>query len=202
MDGNGRGRGALERVMDDLRNIRRTAAPEWRGSTRERRDPLVARARMELRLMPDRRSRSAVAVCQPANDDVSDRRGSRVQEARLASKEPGVMSSPPTEALQISLVAADDGARRLLLRLEGELDLATTARLRTTLGELGEWALVLDLSGLTFTDSSGLALLLEVRARALRSGMTVRVRGATGQTRDLLERTRTLELLVGPPDAG
>jgi len=55
--------------------------------------------------------------------------------------------------------------------------------------------MALDLGGLTFTDSTGLAFLLEERVRAQRRGTPFRIRGAGGQTLDLLERTGLLGLL-------
>ena len=107
------------------------------------------------------------------------------------------MSSPYTEGLEIDAVSSRDTAR-LLLRLEGELDAATAAALRGRLREFDDQPLVVDLRGVTFMDSSGLALLLEERARALRHGRGLRVGGATGQTRELLERTGTLRFFDRP----
>lgn len=110
------------------------------------------------------------------------------------------MPSPPTEQLLIVPIASDVG-ERLLLRLDGELDLATAALLQARLREFDDQALTLDLSGVSFTDSTGVAILLKERARALRRGTTLRIRGATGQTRELLNRTGVLALLERPTDA-
>ena len=109
------------------------------------------------------------------------------------------MPSPRTEQLQIAPIASEV-TERLLLRLDGELDLATAALLRARLREFDAQALTLDLTGVSFTDSTGLAILLEARTRARRSGTTLRIRGASGQTRELLERTGVLTLLEGPTD--
>ena len=58
MDGNARGRRTLERIMDDLRNTPRIAAPKRHHfMRRDGRDSLVARARAELRLTRARRRR-------------------------------------------------------------------------------------------------------------------------------------------------
>jgi anti-anti-sigma regulatory factor len=57
-------------------------------------------------------------------------------------------------------------------------------------------SVVPDLSGVTFTDSTGLATLIAEGCRAHVHGTSLRVRGATGQTRDLLERTGVLALLA------
>jgi anti-anti-sigma factor len=76
-------------------------------------------------------------------------------------------------------VAGDTLAYALL----GELDLATRDLVRDALGEIGDGAprrLVLDLSGLTFIDASGLHLLLSLAQRCRRAGPV-------------------LELVPGPP---
>jgi anti-anti-sigma factor len=101
------------------------------------------------------------------------------------------MRAGDTEGVQI--VALDDAPWALCLA--GELDIATVATVRARLRELDGQPVVLDLSGLTFTDSTGLALLLEERLRAQRHGMSLRIRGAAGQTLQLLERTGLLRLL-------
>jgi anti-anti-sigma factor len=61
----------------------------------------------------------------------------------------------------------------LVFVLLGELDLATRDLLHDALSEIGEEAprrLVLDLSGLTFIDASGLHLLLSLAQRCRRAG--------------------------------
>ena len=97
------------------------------------------------------------------------------------------------EGLQIVPIALEDA--QLVLCLAGELDFATVGPVRARLRELEDGPVVLDLSGVTFTDSTGLALLLEERARARRRGAPFRVRGAGGQTLELLKRTGLLALL-------
>lgn len=59
----------------------------------------------------------------------------------------------------------------VVLRPEGELDLATVPTLRDRLEQLRfkRAAVVLELSGLTFLDSSGLALLVRTQQAATRS---------------------------------
>jgi anti-anti-sigma factor len=66
--------------------------------------------------------------------------------------------------LDFDLIAArdDHGGSRLTLR--GELDLATTARLEQALEE-ARGDILLDLRGLTFMDSTGVRLLLEIAER-------------------------------------
>lgn len=103
-----------------------------------------------------------------------------------------------TTPLQIDRVEARDG---VLLYLRGELDVGSVGKLRSFLGALGTGrrALVVDLGGLEFMDSTGLAVLLEAHARHTRDGGDLRVRAAAGRVRALLERTATLRVL--DPDA-
>jgi anti-anti-sigma factor len=95
------------------------------------------------------------------------------------------------EGLQV--IAIEDAP--WVLCLAGELDLATVGTVRARLRELDDQPVVLDLSGLTFTDSTGLAFLLQERFRAQRHETPFRIRGARGQTLALLERTGLLRLM-------
>jgi anti-anti-sigma factor len=69
-------------------------------------------------------------------------------------------------------VERQDG--RAVLQISGELDLATVAVLQDAVadelraGQPGE--IVLDLSGLTFLDSSGLGALLQIRSDTMAAG--------------------------------
>jgi anti-anti-sigma factor len=71
-------------------------------------------------------------------------------------------------------VSAQGDNGRSVLALAGELDLAAVPRLREEAeGRItsGCAALCLDLGGLTFLDSSGLGVLVELRTRARSSGI-------------------------------
>ena len=60
-----------------------------------------------------------------------------------------------------------------LLKVEGELDIATASRMITALNEaIAEMSapLVVDLTQVAFMDSTGLALLMNARRRAVRQG--------------------------------
>ena len=103
-------------------------------------------------------------------------------------------TTPHTEHLRIVPVASEVAGPRVI-RLEGELDIASAAVLRAWLQEFDARPLTLDLSGLSFTDSTGLATLLRARTRALQHGTRLSIRGAAGQTLALLERTGMLLLL-------
>jgi anti-sigma B factor antagonist len=63
-----------------------------------------------------------------------------------------------------SAALSSEGGRTVLV-LTGELDISTVGALEPTLVELGNQApqhLIVDLTGVTFMDSSGIALLLEI----------------------------------------
>jgi anti-anti-sigma factor len=78
----------------------------------------------------------------------------------------------------LTVSRSDDGDRSTLA-LTGELDIDSVADLREPAEErLGSGecsALTLDLAGLTFIDSSGLGLLIELRRLALGSGASFHV---------------------------
>jgi anti-anti-sigma factor len=76
------------------------------------------------------------------------------------------------------------GGRRVTLR--GELDLGTTGRLEQALAEAGG-AVLLDLRGLTFMDSTGVRVLLEA---AERGGDRLRILApAGGEARVTIDET-------------
>lgn len=79
---------------------------------------------------------------------------------------------------------------RPVLRVSGDLDLATLASLRTAaeaaLAACGD-GLVLDLTELTFVDSSGLGLLVELRNRALAQGGTLQLQHVPSGPKRVIE---------------
>jgi anti-anti-sigma factor len=79
-----------------------------------------------------------------------------------------------------------------IARLEGDLDLATVPALRQRLlGVLGPGVrlLVIDLSGVSFCDVAGLAVLIGTQRRARARGITVRVAAPRPQVAKLLRIT-------------
>jgi anti-sigma B factor antagonist len=104
--------------------------------------------------------------------------------------------------LQIDRVAGKNGT--VLLHLRGELDLDSAGRLRRTLAELpdGVTTIVLELRGLDFMDSSGLAAMIGAHHDAVRAGRSFRITGAAGSVRLLLDRTATGPMLetIGPDE--
>ena len=83
------------------------------------------------------------------------------------------------------------------LTLGGELDLAAAPLLRERIDAAGESPLVLDLTEVTFVDSSILRELLRARERR-----ELVLAGVPMALRRLLELTRTAELFVEADDAG
>ena len=85
---------------------------------------------------------------------------------------------------------AGDGRHRLIL--SGELDIASAAILEDTVTSLcanGASAIVLDLSELTFMDSTGLRAVLAADRLCERKGQSLSVAGASGPVRRLFELT-------------
>jgi anti-sigma B factor antagonist len=83
-------------------------------------------------------------------------------------------------------------ADRLIVRLEGELDMANAPRLQSAIegAELDTKAMVvLDLEALQFMDSTGLRILLSLRQRALEHGHEFAVTPGTQQVQRLLSLT-------------
>ncbi len=94
----------------------------------------------------------------------------------VSAKHPVVCQSVRVAGLTVRAERQDG---RAVIRLSGELDLATIADLRdAAAGQLAARdvrELVLDLTDLTFLDSSGLGALLQVRGEAMSGGATFTV---------------------------
>jgi anti-anti-sigma factor len=111
--------------------------------------------------------------------------------------------------LELSTRPLDD---RALVTVAGEVDLETASQLGDhALGAMQEVSphLVLDLSGVTFMDSTGLKVLLSVQQRADLAHGSLAVVGTTRPVRRILELTGldtafalydTLDDLPAPPD--
>jgi anti-sigma B factor antagonist len=86
--------------------------------------------------------------------------------------------------------------------LAGEIDFSVTPKVRERLLALigaGAPEIVLDLSGLAYVDSSGLALFIEARKILAESGRTIRIAAISPQVRKLFNLTQIGELF-GLPD--
>jgi anti-anti-sigma factor len=101
-------------------------------------------------------------------------------------------------------IDVSDRGSLLVLALHGDLDLATTDDVRAAIAQHGaeRKAVVLDLRGLTFMDSSAINLL--VRLHAQRDGTRVAFVAppdAVGQTLDLTQVRRHLTWVDTPEQA-
>lgn len=85
--------------------------------------------------------------------------------------------------------------------VSGDVDLATAPAMERTIDEAiaadGVDAVVVDLTGVGFLDSSGIAALLKGRRLADRRGATFRVTGARGMVRRIFELSGVWEHLCG-----
>lgn len=80
----------------------------------------------------------------------------------------------------------EEGTSSTILRLRGEIDLATIAYLEEAVAGLSG-ALVLDLEAVSFIDSSGVRWLLETRRRAQAEGRRVIVQTVSPAVKRVLE---------------
>lgn len=110
------------------------------------------------------------------------------------------------EPLSIS-VERDGGITHV--RLAGELELAATDDFRTEMATLMEEArggtLMVDLRGLTFMDSTGIRLMLELDTESRKDGFDLAVINGTGLVQQVLRETgvdRILPMCDAPPEAG
>jgi anti-anti-sigma factor len=97
----------------------------------------------------------------------------------------------PAQVPEASLSVLSEPACTIA-RLEGELDIATAPALRERLlGVLrpGVRLLIIDLSGVSFCDVAGLAVLIGMQRRATARGITVRLAAPRPQVAQLLRIT-------------
>jgi anti-sigma B factor antagonist len=94
-------------------------------------------------------------------------------------------------------ITRDAGNRVRHLVLSGELDMAAIPELRRRLSEgAGEFeCLVVEMSGLTFLDSTGIHFLLDLHARAERDGWLLRIVPGPPEVQRVLEIAGVAEVL-------
>jgi anti-sigma B factor antagonist len=97
----------------------------------------------------------------------------------------------------MDLVEDTDGTT-LTMHLRGELDMATVPPFRQIMASRigsGDYdTVVVDLGGLTFTDSAGLTILVEANDQAAASEVSFVLTGVSRQVLRLLEITSLLDL--------
>lgn len=110
----------------------------------------------------------------------------------------------PQALLDITDGGRSDGTIRLALT--GELDLASCGRLSARLEELAAsgMSVSLDISGVTFVDSSGLAVLIRHARGARQGGRTLEIgrEDLHRQVRRVIELTGADQILWPPPEPG
>jgi anti-sigma B factor antagonist len=96
----------------------------------------------------------------------------------------------------LTITQTRDEDRGVVLRLAGTLDAATVPEARQALEPNGsDGCVCVDLSGLSFVDSSGLALLVTAQRHAMASGRQLEFVPPAGQPARVLARMRLDELL-------
>jgi anti-sigma B factor antagonist len=93
--------------------------------------------------------------------------------------------------LDLRITTTENGASRTV-RLEGTCDLATAPELRNALQPLlppEVQEVIVDVSALEFIDSTGLGVILGAMRRLREGAGTLRIAGATGTVRRVLEIT-------------
>ena len=83
-------------------------------------------------------------------------------------------------------VSVADGTR--VVMMFGEIDLAVAPTLQEAMTD-GDADVIIDLSGVTFLDSSGIAAVLRAYRQQIANGHCLSMRGATGPVRRVLQIT-------------
>ena len=93
------------------------------------------------------------------------------------------------DELDFSVAVETDGAVRVI-RLAGELDVATAPQLRAAFAEpIQETTVIVDMAELSFMSSTGVGELVIARQRGIEAGWTLKLRGATGTVANVLRVT-------------
>ncbi len=106
----------------------------------------------------------------------------------LASGVP--LRSPDDQEILAATAAVEHGSLTAVVHLSGELCAYTVPRLRTLLDELlvlGTTSVVVDMAQLRFCTSHGINLLDEVQRQLAVAGGCLRIRGASGIVRKVLD---------------
>ena len=113
------------------------------------------------------------------------------------------MPDTPPQPGQLVINTQSDDVRHITIRPAGELDLVTVVRLEDVLRRVENdhgGAIVLDLSCVTFIDSTGVSTLVRAWRRSHANGDRLRMRGATGQVERVLQLTGLYERFMDCSD--
>jgi anti-sigma B factor antagonist len=103
-----------------------------------------------------------------------------------------------TTGLDVQIERSEKAA---VVRLRGDLDLATSGRLqRAVTDDLLEGLVILNLAELSFCDSSGLRVLLDMRRRTHGVAPGIRLAGPTSEVERMLELSGTRDFFDVYPD--
>jgi anti-anti-sigma factor len=104
------------------------------------------------------------------------------------------MGEPDGVSTQRFTLRSEVEGKACTLSLQGELDLATFEAVDQVLRDAAQRTneITIDLTDLTFIDVPGLRLLLEADERAGANSHSMRVIGASGKVKRLMEETSTL----------
>ncbi|MER7894109.1 STAS domain-containing protein [Micromonospora sp. NPDC094482] len=105
--------------------------------------------------------------------------------------------------MTFTVTYADRDGGGAYLRLAGELDMSTAPQLNAAIDRLtaaGERRLLVDLSELSFCDSTGIAAFVRGDNQAAADGGWLRVTGASGRVERVLRLTGLAEVLSYEPD--
>jgi anti-anti-sigma factor len=110
--------------------------------------------------------------------------------------------TPPRERVEADMgeafkVATDNGDGYVLVSVVGELDVATAPQLRNHLNKAlggGRQTAVLDLTGVTFVDSTALGVLIEANKLCDANGGTMRIAASESRVLKVFEITGLTEL--------
>jgi anti-sigma B factor antagonist len=89
-------------------------------------------------------------------------------------------------------VQVEESPEQILVRITGELDLATSPALEEKIERLGPWraTVVLDLTGVSFMDSTGLRVLWSIRQGVAEAGGKLVIGSASRSVFRVLQTTK------------
>lgn len=137
---------------------------------------------------------TATRACDSVSSVVLFAAGDRTASA-LPPRANGKLADGPgsnSDLLHIQVFASGDAH---VVRLRGELDIASAGKLRDALTRLADSSVVVDISGVSFLDAGALSALLAARRDVQAKGSELTVRGAQGLVRRVFEITELTELL-------